>query len=486
MKRIFANCWGGVLLFSLSMSLTSCEDILGEWSKPVPVTVAGTPGTISFDLAALEKASHDQSFTNLLTITGDGVVTYSSSNEAVATVDASTGKVTIVGPGTAIIKATVSNTANYSYATNEVSYTLTVNDGYSYLDLSTGEPVTKYVSSANSQVVTSSTTTWDGSKTLIVENDVTITGTVGLTGNTSLVLCDGAKLKVNGKIVYSAAPYDQELTIYAQSTGSEVGQMTVDLTDATHTGSNDYAINCRDLNIHGGKLECINHYTGENGKDAIYPFNDLNIYGGDIKAQAYSGGESDGVECSNLKISGGKLEAIGGNKNGTSSGGCGIQTSGHTAYVSGNAVVIATGADGGGSYNAGHGIYGSVEISGNATLTVTGGSATSGAGGNAIYLKLTIMDNATVNATAGNSTGSTGGKGVYSDLDYYGGKFTIMGGTGSDDSHKGSGVIGTIYNKTADPVSFERKKTTTDWVNFSVSGNGSEFMGDSFIAARKQ
>ena len=35
------NCvWGGVLLFSLSMSLTSCEgaldDILGEWSRPTP------------------------------------------------------------------------------------------------------------------------------------------------------------------------------------------------------------------------------------------------------------------------------------------------------------------------------------------------------------------------------------------------------------------------------------------------------------------
>lgn len=482
MKKILSKLLGGVLLLSLSMSLTSCDDILGEWSKPVPVTVAGTPGTISFDLAALEKASHDQSFTNLLTITGDGVVTYSSSNEAVAKVDAN-GKVTIVGPGTAIIKATVSNMANYSYATNEVSYTLTVNDGYSYLDLTTGEPVTKYVSSANSQVLTSSTTTWDGSKTLIVENDVTITGKVDLSGNTSLVLCDGAKLKVNGKIVYSG---DQKLTIYAQSTGSEVGQMTVDLTDATHTGSNDYAINCRDLNIHGGKLEFINHYTGENGKDALY-LTYLNIYGGDVKAQAYSGGESDGVQCSNTKIFGGKLEAIGGNKNGTYSGGCGIQTNGNTAYVSGNAVVIATGADGGGSNNAGHGIQGSVEISGNATLTVTGGSATSGAGGNAINANLTIKDNATVNATAGNSTGTYyGGKGVGTHLYYYGGKFTIMGGTGSDDSHKGSGVNGTIYNKTVDPVSFERKKTTTDWEDFSVSGNGSEFLGSPYIAARKQ
>ena len=43
MKKIFGKfCLGGVLLFSLSMSLTSCEDILGEWSRPTPNSV--TPG----------------------------------------------------------------------------------------------------------------------------------------------------------------------------------------------------------------------------------------------------------------------------------------------------------------------------------------------------------------------------------------------------------------------------------------------------------
>ena len=35
-------CLGGVLLFSLSMSLTSCEDILGHWEKPTPNPI--TPG----------------------------------------------------------------------------------------------------------------------------------------------------------------------------------------------------------------------------------------------------------------------------------------------------------------------------------------------------------------------------------------------------------------------------------------------------------
>ena len=42
------NCvWGGGLLFSLSMSLTSCDpyldDVLGEWSRPTPVTPTVNP-----------------------------------------------------------------------------------------------------------------------------------------------------------------------------------------------------------------------------------------------------------------------------------------------------------------------------------------------------------------------------------------------------------------------------------------------------------
>ena len=48
MKKNFGKlCLGGVLLFSLSMSLTSCDpyldDVLGEWSRPTPVTPTVNP-----------------------------------------------------------------------------------------------------------------------------------------------------------------------------------------------------------------------------------------------------------------------------------------------------------------------------------------------------------------------------------------------------------------------------------------------------------
>ena len=63
------------------------------------------------------------------TVTADGAVTgssvtYSSSDESVATVDSATGKVHIVGAGTAVITAKASETAEYNEKT--VSYTLTV------------------------------------------------------------------------------------------------------------------------------------------------------------------------------------------------------------------------------------------------------------------------------------------------------------------------------------------------------------------------
>ena len=48
MKRILSKMLGGALLFGLTMSLTSCEDVLGHWEKPSPNPITpggGTPVT---------------------------------------------------------------------------------------------------------------------------------------------------------------------------------------------------------------------------------------------------------------------------------------------------------------------------------------------------------------------------------------------------------------------------------------------------------
>ena len=90
------------------------------------VTISKAAGSISYATASIDKAFGDANFTNTLTKTGDGTVTYSSDNESVAKVDATTGEVTIVGKGEATITATVTDGDNYTYATKTASYKINV------------------------------------------------------------------------------------------------------------------------------------------------------------------------------------------------------------------------------------------------------------------------------------------------------------------------------------------------------------------------
>ena len=85
-----------------------------------------TAGSISYATTTVEKTTADGAFTNELTKTGDGTVSYSSSDANVATVNATTGEVTIVGAGTATITATVTDSDTYTYASKTASYTVSV------------------------------------------------------------------------------------------------------------------------------------------------------------------------------------------------------------------------------------------------------------------------------------------------------------------------------------------------------------------------
>ena len=85
-----------------------------------------TAGSISYATESVKKTTDSTAFTNELTKIGNGTVTYSSSDENVATVNASTGEVTIVGAGTATITATVVDSDTYTYAVKTASYTVKV------------------------------------------------------------------------------------------------------------------------------------------------------------------------------------------------------------------------------------------------------------------------------------------------------------------------------------------------------------------------
>lgn len=96
------------------------------YQSPIKMTISKKAGEISFATTSISKTFGDEPFINEPTITGDGTVTYSSSDAVVAEVNATTGEVTIKGDGVATIKATVTDGPTYTYATNEASYTLGV------------------------------------------------------------------------------------------------------------------------------------------------------------------------------------------------------------------------------------------------------------------------------------------------------------------------------------------------------------------------
>ncbi len=119
MKKILSKLLGGVLLFNLSMSLTSCDpyldDVLGKWSRPTPGSSTGGAvivTSIELDADEMTLAIDDKGQLAVKAVTPDNAtdktVSWSSNKEATATVDAS-GLVTAVAAGTAIITATAND-----------------------------------------------------------------------------------------------------------------------------------------------------------------------------------------------------------------------------------------------------------------------------------------------------------------------------------------------------------------------------------------
>jgi hypothetical protein len=78
-----------------------------------------------FSGGGLSKTFGDAPFTPTLpSSASSGAITYSSSNSAVATIDPSTGLITLQGVGTATITANQAATSNYNSATTSISLTV--------------------------------------------------------------------------------------------------------------------------------------------------------------------------------------------------------------------------------------------------------------------------------------------------------------------------------------------------------------------------
>ncbi len=148
----------GVIVITLSQTSSK-----GLYIKSISVNPKGDPGI------AWKKAGSVATTDTGTLITGDDTlpsialdnpnavsVTYSSDDEEVATINASTGEIALVGAGSAVISATSAETSYYASST--VSYTLTVTDSRSVCETPTFSPGASAVEE-NDEVTISSTTT---------------------------------------------------------------------------------------------------------------------------------------------------------------------------------------------------------------------------------------------------------------------------------------------------------------------------------------
>jgi uncharacterized protein YjdB len=134
-------------------------------------TISKAAPNLKFAKSSLTKTSLDGAFTNKLTATTDGAVTYTSSDTKVAAVNKTSGKVTIKGIGTATITATAAAGANYK--AGSAKYTLTVKDGrIDVADLTITLSKTKYTYDGKAKKP--AVTVKNGSETLTAGTDYTV------------------------------------------------------------------------------------------------------------------------------------------------------------------------------------------------------------------------------------------------------------------------------------------------------------------------
>ena len=98
-------------------------------NKTAKCAITVKAGELYYETDSVTKYHNAAPFIIPLTNTGDGVATYTSSNENVATVDSSTGKVEVKGTGETIITASVEDKVTnkkHHYVTTSAFYVLTV------------------------------------------------------------------------------------------------------------------------------------------------------------------------------------------------------------------------------------------------------------------------------------------------------------------------------------------------------------------------
>ena len=295
-QSMMKKLWGLVVLFSLSMCLTSCEDVLGHWEKPTPPECTVTSISLNKTSLVLYKDGGEKTATLTPTLVGDpglDQVVFSSSHPWVATVDEFTGEVTAVGGGEATITASIGDL----YVDCEVKVY------HKKHDISTGNadiPANErweIIGTSDAYKITI------GDEATAVLNGVTINSTTGScietngTTGSNIILVDGTTNTMDAHGASKSAAINTAfgpLNIFGQTEGTGKLVAKGGAGGAGIGGSLDY--NSLAITILGGEIEA----TG--GQNAA------GIGSGDCTSSA------TGTSGGNITISGGKVTATGGEK----------------------------------------------------------------------------------------------------------------------------------------------------------------------------
>ena len=162
--------------------------------------------------------------------------------------------------------------------------------------------------------ITSSSTSLSG--WYYVEGNVTINGKVTLTGNTQIILCDGAKLTIDNTSGDGIDLDSRDLTIYAQSSGDHKGKLIIKSYDVGMGIGGDVTINGGDISIPISDDGIIcNHFILNGGTVTVASLSygidavgfGVTINGGKLSAT----GTNDGIFGRYVTINGGQVYAEG-------------------------------------------------------------------------------------------------------------------------------------------------------------------------------
>lgn len=224
--------------FNIKVNSAAFGDYRAAAEKTIAVSIRDKDSQVfraGFD-TAVSKTYGDAAFGNKTAslTTGNGKISYSSSNPEVAAVDANTGRVTIAGAGTTTITATAAETADY--AATSVSYTLTaapksvakpaaVTSSFTY----NGQEQTYNVRTSGDYTVTGNKATAAGNHTV----------TVALNDKANTAWADGTTADITFDFVIAKASVTvtaKDKTVYIGGTVPALPETPAVNTDYTVTG----------------------------------------------------------------------------------------------------------------------------------------------------------------------------------------------------------------------------------------------------------